>query len=113
MLAHELCHLRRGDNLAALFHLVVQTVFWFHPLVWWIGARLITERERACDEEVIRHGSERETYAESILKTCQFFVESPIACVSGVTGSDLKKRIEAIMTNDAGHHRKHLEERHC
>ena len=101
VLAHELCHLRRGDNLSALFHLVVQTVFWFHPLVWWIGAQLITERERACDEEVIRRGSERETYAESILKTCQFFVESPLACVSGVTGSDLKKRIEDIMTKDA------------
>lgn len=101
VLAHELCHLRRGDNLAALFHLVVQTVFWFHPLVWWIGAQLITERERACDEEVIRRGSEREAYAESILKTCQFFVESPLACVSGVTGSDLKKRIEEIMTKDS------------
>jgi uncharacterized protein (TIGR03435 family) len=101
VLAHELCHLRRGDNLAALFHLVVQTVFWFHPLVWSIGARLITERERACDEDVIRRGSEREAYAESILKTCQFFVESPLACVSGVTGSDLKKRIEEIMTRDS------------
>ena len=101
VLAHELCHLRRRDNLAALVHLVVETVFWFHPLVWWIGAQLITERERACDEEVIRRGNERETYAESILKTCQFFVESPLACVSGVTGSDLKKRIEEIMTKDA------------
>ena len=100
VLAHELCHLRRRDNLAALFHLVVQTVFWFHPLAWWIGAQLISERERACDEEVIRRGSEREAYAESILKTCQFFVESPLACVSGVTGSDLKKRIEDIMTKD-------------
>ena len=100
IIAHELCHLRRRDNLAALFHLVVQTVFWFHPLVWWLGAQLITERERACDEEVIRRGSEREAYAESILKTCQFFVESPLACVSGVTGSDLKKRIEEIMTKD-------------
>ena len=100
VLAHELCHLRRRDNLAALFHLVVQTIFWFHPLAWWIGAQLISERERACDEEVIRRGSEREAYAESILKTCQFFIESPLACVSGVTGSDLKKRIEEIMTKD-------------
>jgi uncharacterized protein (TIGR03435 family) len=103
VLAHELCHLRRGDNLTGLFHLGVQTVFWFHPMVWWIGARLMSERERACDEEVIRRGSERETYAEGILKTCQFFIESPIACVSGVTGSDLKKRIEAIMATDTVH----------
>ena len=102
ILAHELCHLRRRDNLAAALHMAVQTMFWFHPLVWWIGARLVDERERACDEEVIRLGSEPEVYAESILKTCQFFVESPLVCVAGVTGSDLKKRIEQIMTNDAG-----------
>ena len=36
ILAHELCHLRRRDNLAAALHMVVQTIFWFHPLVWWI-----------------------------------------------------------------------------
>jgi uncharacterized protein (TIGR03435 family) len=101
VLVHELVHHRRADNVAAVFHLVVQTVFWFHPLVWWIGTQLITERERACDEEVIRRGSEREAYAESILTTCQFFVESSLACVSGVTGSDLKKRIEEIMTRDS------------
>ena len=101
VLAHERCHLRRSDNLTALFHLSIQTVFWFHPLVWWIGARLIAERERACDEAVIRGGSEPEAYAESILKTCQFFVESPLTCVSGITGSDLKKRIEEIMTNES------------
>ena len=74
--------------------MVVQAIFWFHPLVWWIGARLVDERERACDEDVIRLGSEPEVYAESILKTCEFYVESPLACVAGVTGSDLKKRIE-------------------
>ena len=46
-------------------------------------------------------GSEPQVYAESILKTCEFYVESPLACVSGVTGSDLKQRIEAIMSDDA------------
>jgi bla regulator protein blaR1 len=101
ILAHELCHLRRRDNLAAALHMVVQAAFWFHPLVWWIGARLVDERERACDEEVIRLGSEPEVYAESILKTCKFFIESPLVCVSGVTGSDLKKRIEQIMTTNS------------
>ena len=51
--------------------MVVQALFWFHPLVWWVGARLIDERERACDEDVIRLGSEPQVYAESILKTCE------------------------------------------
>jgi bla regulator protein blaR1 len=99
ILAHELTHVRRRDNLAAAIHMIVQAVFWFHPLVWWVGARLVDERERACDEEVIRLGSEPQVYAESILKTCALCVESPLACVSGVTGADLKRRIETIMRN--------------
>jgi len=98
VLAHELCHIRRRDNLTAAIHMVVEAVFWFHPLVWWISARLMEERERACDESVLESGSEPRVYAESILKTCQFCVESPLTCVSGVTGADLKKRIIRIMT---------------
>jgi uncharacterized protein (TIGR03435 family) len=99
VLAHELCHIRRRDNLFASIHMIVEAVFWFHPLVWWIGARLVEERERACDIEVLRLGSEPHVYAEGILNVCKLYVESPLVCVSGVTGADLKKRIEAIMTN--------------
>jgi bla regulator protein BlaR1 len=98
IVAHELCHVRRRDNLAAAIHMVVEAVFWFHPLVWWIGARLVEERERACDEEVLRSGKEPEVYAEGILRVCRLYLESPLVCVSGVTGADLKKRVENIMT---------------
>jgi len=71
VLAHELCHLRRRDNLFAAIHMLVEALFWFHPLVWWIGARLVEERERACDEEVLRQGSEPRAYAEAILNVCK------------------------------------------
>ncbi len=98
ILAHELCHARRRDNLAAVMHMLVEAVFWFHPLVWWIGSQLIEERERACDEEVLRLGNQPHIYAESILKTCQFYLESPLPCAAGVTGADLKKRVVHIMT---------------
>jgi len=98
ILAHEVWHVRRRDNLAAAIHMLVEAMFWFHPLVWWLGARLVEERERACDEEVVELGGERRIYAESILKVCEFCVGSPLACVSGVTGSDLKKRMVYIMT---------------
>ena len=103
ILAHEMCHIRRRDNLAAALHMLVEAIFWFHPLVWWIGSRLIDERERACDEEVLRLGSEPQVYAEGILNVCKFYLESPLPCASGVTGSDLKKRIEAIMMNRMAH----------
>ena len=97
ILAHELSHIRRSDNLTAALHMVVEAVFWFHPLVWWLGARLIDEREQACDHDAISHGRDPHVYAESILRTCQFSVEAPLACVAGVTGADLRKRIERIM----------------
>ena len=102
ILAHELTHIRRRDNLTFALHMLVQTIFWFHPLVWWLGTRLIEERERACDEAVLQSGSEAEVYAEGILNVCKFYVESPLACVSGVTGSDLKQRIVRIMTQRLG-----------
>ena len=102
VLAHELCHVRRRDNLTAAFHMLVEAVFWFHPLVWWLGVRMVDERERACDEEVLQAGSQAEVYAETILKVCEFYLESPLTCMSGITGSDLKKRMERIMRNHVG-----------
>src|ERR1700733_13909173 len=98
ILAHEVSHARRRDNLAAALHMMVEAIFWFHPMVWWLGARLVEERELACDEEVLQLGNPPSIYAESILKTCKFCVESPLACVSGITGAELKKRIGPIMT---------------
>lgn len=99
VIAHELCHVRHRDNLIATIHMFVETVFWFHPLVWWIGKRMVEERERACDEEVLQEFGEPKAYAEGILNVCRLYVESPLTCVSGVTGSNLKKRIEVIMSN--------------
>ena len=106
ILAHELCHIRRRDNLFAAVHMAIEAVFWFHPLVWWLGRRIVEERERACDEEVLRLGSEPQVYAEGILKVCEFYLASPLACAAGVTGSNLKKRIGGIMTH---HNAKKLE----
>jgi bla regulator protein blaR1 len=102
ILAHEICHVRCRDNLTAVIYMVVESLFWFHPLVWWMGTRLVAERERACDEEVLRLGSEPRIYAEGILKVCELYLESPLQCVAGVTGADLRQRIEAIMTNRIG-----------
>jgi uncharacterized protein (TIGR03435 family) len=102
ILAHELCHIRRRDNLFAAIHMTVEAIFWFHPLVWWIGGRLVEERERACDEAVLSQLNEPRAYAEGILSVCKFYKESPLVCVSGVTGADLRQRIEAIMTRRIG-----------
>ncbi len=91
-------HVERRDNLWAALHLIVEAMFWFYPLVWWMESTLISERERACDEEVVRRGGEPDVYAEGILKVCEHYLQSPQLCVAGVSGSDLRKRIDLIMT---------------
>jgi beta-lactamase regulating signal transducer with metallopeptidase domain len=98
ILAHELSHLRRRDNLTAALHMAVEAIFWFWPPVWLIGARLIAERERACDESVVAAGHDPQTYAEGILKVCRFCIRSPLACAAGASGADLKQRVRQIMS---------------
>ena len=86
---HELCHVRRRDNLVSAFTRAVEALFWFHPAVWLLGRRLHEERERACDEGVVA-GTSPDVYAEALVKTCQFHLETPLACAAagsrGLTG---------------------------
>ncbi|HXS95179.1 MAG TPA: M56 family metallopeptidase [Candidatus Limnocylindrales bacterium] len=101
IVAHELCHVKRRDNLSSAIHMLVEALFWFDPVVWWIRARLIEERERACDEAVLGMGSDPQSYAQGIVTVCKFYLKSPLVCVPGVTGSDLQRRVETIMLNRA------------
>lgn len=100
ILTHELCHVRRRDNLTSAIHMITEALFWFFPPVWWIGARMLEERERACDEMVVRSGNDPRSYAEGILRVCRSYWASELPCVAGVSGADLKQRLEAIMKNN-------------
>jgi TonB family protein len=97
-LAHELCHIRRRDNLVGLLQVLVEILFWWNPVVWWIGARLVAERERACDEEVLAMGADNDAYAHAIVKVCRFGLPSP-RWVAGIGGPGLAQRIERILAD--------------
>src|SRR5215475_76851 len=99
VLLHEASHIQRRDNLTGVLHMVVEMIFWFYPLAWWIGKQLIKGREQACDEAVIRLMGNPEAYASGILSVCKFYMESRLASSPGVGGSNLRKRIEGIMGN--------------
>lgn len=98
--AHEICHINRRDNLTAVSHMIAEAVFWFYPPVWFVGARLVAERERACDEAVVAQGHCRESYAEGILNVCEHFVKSPLTSSAGVSGGDLRKRVIHILRSE-------------
>jgi uncharacterized protein (TIGR03435 family) len=98
ILGHELRHIRCMDNLTAAVHMGVETLFWFHPIVWWIGAKMMDERERDCDEAVLRQGSQPGDYARGIVHVCETYIKAELFCASGISGSELKKRIREVMT---------------
>ena len=99
VLDHEWQHVRRRDNLTASLHAVVQALFWFHPLVWVIGRRLVEERELACDEAVLESAT-ADDYAEGILKVCKFYWCASPGHATGITSADLKARMELIVRNE-------------
>ena len=101
VLQHELAHVRRRDNLMTAIHAVVEILFWFWPPVYWIGKRLMNEREAACDEDVLQRGHEPDVYAEGILSVCTLYLLSPERFASCIGGSELKRRIECILSNSA------------
>lgn len=54
VLAHELAHLKRFDHIANLFQVVLETLFFYHPVVHWISREARNERELCCDALALR-----------------------------------------------------------
>ncbi len=79
--------------------MLIANLFWFHPLMWWLGARLIEERERACDRKRAERGQRSRDLHGGIVKVCRLYLHSPLACAAGVSGANLKQRMETIMEN--------------
>ncbi|WP_213803978.1 M56 family metallopeptidase [Granulicella sp. dw_53] len=53
VLAHELAHIRRADYLWNILQTMIETLFFFHPAVWYVGANLRQQRELCCDDIAI------------------------------------------------------------
>src|SRR5262245_12869962 len=97
VLKHELFHVKRFDNLFGSLQMFVCCLFWFHPLIWLVGRRLIEDRELICDERVVLSGAAPEAYAASLWKVVQFGFGWPVDGVSRATGSNLKRRIKLML----------------
>ena len=95
-LLHELAHLRRRDNWVALQVLAAQSVYWFHPLVWWHASRLKQQQELACDDHVLASGAEPSLYAELLLDISRNPSAPALFCAM-VHHSNLRGRIMNIL----------------
>jgi len=67
ILAHELAHVRRHDYLVNLLQTLVETVFLYHPAVWWLSNQVRNERENCCDDIAIAVLGDRVEYGRALL----------------------------------------------
>lgn len=68
VLAHELAHVRRADFFWNLVQTLAETLFFFHPAVWWIGSRIRHERELCCDDLALKFCPDAVIYANALFR---------------------------------------------
>ena len=66
VLAHELAHVRRADFFWNLVQTVIETLFFFHPAVWWLSGRVRHERELCCDDLALKICPNPVVYASAL-----------------------------------------------
>jgi beta-lactamase regulating signal transducer with metallopeptidase domain len=71
VLVHEMAHVKRFDALTQLVGQLALATFWFNPLIWIANRRMQLEREHACDDYVLRHGTQPSRYAADLLEMVQ------------------------------------------
>ena len=74
ILLHEMAHLRRYDLVINCIQLIVQILYFFHPLVWYVNWKISQERELACDDLALFHlGGKRKQYTRTLLRVIEEF----------------------------------------
>jgi len=95
ILAHELAHLVRRDAWSNLAQVAVETLFFYHPAVWWIGRRARQERENAADDLALEICTDRRTYAGALAQLAEMECASAMALAA--TGGSVLARIQRIV----------------
>lgn len=103
ILQHELCHIRRHDNLWNLIALLAVCLHWYNPLVWCAYFLLSKDMEISCDESVLRRFgiSRKKDYAAMLLQFSANANHRKMKWKEGLTMGigkpSIKERIKAVI----------------
>ena len=90
VLAHELAHVRRYDYLVNGLQTLVETLMFYHPVVWWVSRCIRQEREHCCDDMVVRLCGDKLLYARTLM-TLEEARAVPQLALAAVGGSLLHR----------------------
>ena len=96
LLAHELAHIRRYDYLVNLLQTSIETLFFYHPAVWWVSAQVRQEREHCCDDLAVAACGDVLVYARALTALEQLRSAPPQLAVAA-TGGSLLVRIQRLL----------------
>jgi hypothetical protein len=103
VLAHEECHIRRGDFFIQLLASVHRALFWFSPFAWWLQKKLGELAETASDAAGAQRIGDPASYAEILVDVTREARRRPVpAAVAMAHGPGLAKRVDHILTPPAG-----------
>lgn len=101
VLAHELAHLRRNDLIVNLLQRALETLFFFHPVVWWISNQVRFERECCCDRMAVMATGKRLDYAKALAEVAQLRLDGHtpglVASFLGGRRMSLLKRVQRVL----------------
>lgn len=97
ILAHELAHVRRYDYLANLLQSAIETIFFYHPAVWWISRQIRKEREFCCDDLAAEACGDRAGYARALAALEQSRITRLAVAAGGAGGGELLMRVRRLL----------------
>lgn len=96
VLAHELAHVRRYDHVVNMLQVLIETVLFYHPVVWWMSRQARVEREHCCDDAAVRVCGDAVAYARALTEL-EEVRQSSRAVLAINDGSGLMNRITRIL----------------
>jgi len=95
VIAHELGHIKRFDVAVNFLQVVVETLFFFHPAVWWLNKRIRADRENCCDDVAIAACGRTLDYARA-LAIMEDWRGTPGLSMAA-TGGDVTSRVARLL----------------